>query len=87
MLIVEDSIIETNSDENPEFVINKPIQNTKEIVFDQITYNGEIYYKDKQNGVWDKNANLVGAIIKLNKEEVVELFDRKINTSSDFHML
>ena len=35
-----------------------------EIVLEEITYNNILYYKDKHNGVWDTNTELVGVYNK-----------------------
>lgn len=60
----------------------------KELVFSQITYNNVIYYRDNYNGLWDKSANLVGAIIRYNNKETVELFNRrKIDTTSRINQI
>lgn len=34
----------------------------KEIVLDEFSYNNEFYYKDKQNRIWSKDADLVGIV-------------------------
>lgn len=48
-------------------LINKTDSDNNEIVLEEITYNNTTYYKDKHNGVWDSNAELVGII---NKEQI-----------------
>mgnify|MGYP000698465518 CR=1 FL=1 len=37
------------------------------IILDQFTYNGQIYYKDDHNRIWDMSAELVGVIIKIDE--------------------
>jgi len=53
--------------------------NTNEIVLDEITHNDTVYYKDKHNGVWNENAELVGVY---NKGQVI-LFGPNISEDLD----
>ena len=80
--IIKDALINQESDS--EDLANTEILVTQtELVFDQIIYKDKIYYKHKNNSVWDKDANIVGAIIKNNNTEQIVMFEDKVNTSID----
>ena len=61
----------------------------EELTFDRFTYKDKTYYRDKFNGIWDSNAILVGAVIKINKDgeekEHYEMFDRIVDTNKDIY--
>lgn len=66
---------------NNEQSLNKKTDQ-KETIFDQFTYNGNVYYKDKHNAIWNNNAELVGSVLEYkNNIPVCSFFDEKIDIS------
>ena len=61
------------------------------LVFDKIIHNGTSYYIDKQNGIWDSNAQLVGTAIRtiVDGKPIIsyEMFNRKVDTNSNIKPL
>jgi hypothetical protein len=59
------------------------------LTFDIFTYKDQTLYKDKYGGILDNNANLIGTVCKIIKDnkEVVhyEMFNRVIDTNKDIY--
>ena len=68
-----------NSTEHPKNNKDTPSQNDI-MVFDEIEFEGEKYYLNQYNGIWNNKAELVGSLIGYdsNNDPIISFFNSKI---------
>jgi len=64
-------------EEKVKKVVPKKYEKVEEMVFDQITHNGNAYYLNDNKGIWDENGKLIGSLIGYddNNEPIISFFN------------
>lgn len=81
-------------DQNKYFTDKKPLivedNDANEIVLDEFTLNEKIYYKDKNGGIWNNNAELIG-ITKKNDDvtgtPICTFFEKSYDLNIDINKI